>query len=70
MELDIKIQASSKESINRRHTKSYTVKNTVEQLTINNVTPNVKALGDITRQLLQLGYSPECINLCMINNDN
>ena len=66
MELDIKIQASSKESINRRHTKSYTVKNTVERLTINNVTPNVKALGDITRQLLQLGYSPECINLCMI----
>ena len=66
MELDIKIQASSKESINRRHTKSYTVKNTVERLTLNNVNPNVKALGDITRQLIQLGYSPECINLCMI----
>ena len=65
MELDIKIQASSKDSINRRHTKSYTVKNTFERLTINNITPNAKALGDITKQLLQLGYSPECINICM-----
>lgn len=65
MEVEIKLKKINNETSPRKRIKSKTFANNNKNLSLNSINADVKNLGIITTKLLEMGYSPECVNFCV-----